>query len=92
MQEPKLSNSIRQTLAASGVSSSQETLKPENYGNNFPPIVENNDSVDSNSRDRRSQPGAIHSTMGWSSIPVSSPHSTSSQSTPQTTSSSSSHA
>ncbi len=74
-----------------GVHSSQETLKHENYGNNFPPIIENNDSVDSNSRDRRSQPGAILSTMGWSSIPVSSPNSTSSQSTTQTTSSTSFH-
>ncbi len=46
-QEPTISNSIAHTLAASGVNSSHETRKPENYGNNFPPIVENNDSVDS---------------------------------------------
>ncbi len=91
-QQPTVSKSIAQTLAASGVNSSQETLKPENYGNNFPPIVENNDSADNNSRDRRSQPGAILNTMGWSSIPLSSPNSTSSQSTTQTTSSTSSHA
>ncbi len=83
--------SIRQTLAASGVNTSQETLKPENYGSDFPPIVENNDLVDSNSRERWSQTGTILITMGWSSIPVSSPNSTSSKSTTQTTSSTSSH-
>ncbi len=92
LQEHTISNSIGQTLASSGVNNSQETLQHENYGHNFPPIVENNDSVDSNSRDRRSHPGAIRSTMGWSSIPVSSTNSTSTQSTTQTTSSTSSHA